>query len=83
VIAWRKGSVPEIIEDGLTGYAVDSIDDAVNAVGRISDIDRNACRQRFEQRFDSRRMARDYVEIYRRQLAAFSPVTRSEAFRSS
>lgn len=67
VVAWRNGSVPEIIDDGVTGFVVSSIDEAVAAVERIDDIDRAMCRRVFEERFDARRMALDYVAIYRRQ----------------
>ena len=65
VIAYRRGSVPEVIEDGVTGYVVGSIDEAVSAVKRIGDISRASCRRAFEERFTSRRMAEDYVEAYR------------------
>jgi glycosyltransferase involved in cell wall biosynthesis len=68
VIAWRRGSVPEVIEDGVTGFVVDSLEEAVEAVRRVSTLDRRTCRRVFEQRFDSRRMARDYVDVYRRLL---------------
>jgi glycosyltransferase involved in cell wall biosynthesis len=66
VIAWRNGSVPEVIEDGRTGFVVNSVEEAVEAVGRIAWLDRPMCRKRFEERFDASRMARDYVEVYRR-----------------
>jgi glycosyltransferase involved in cell wall biosynthesis len=64
VIAFRGGSVEEIIEDGVTGYIVDSVDEAVDAVGRLSTIDRKACRAVFEDRFSARRMCNDYVRVY-------------------
>jgi len=66
VIGWRNGSVPEVVTDGVTGYVVDSIEEAVRAVERSGDLSRRACRQTFEDRFDAARMARDYVEVYRR-----------------
>jgi glycosyltransferase involved in cell wall biosynthesis len=66
VIAWRNGSVPEVIDDGKTGFVVESMDEAVGAVHRIGEIDRAECRRVFEARFDVTRMARDYVEVYRR-----------------
>jgi glycosyltransferase involved in cell wall biosynthesis len=65
VIGWRNGSVPEIIEHGVTGFVVESIAKAVEGVRRIREIDRARCRREFEQRFDSRRMALQYVEAYR------------------
>src|ERR1700730_7678152 len=66
VIAWRNGSVPEIIEDGVTGFVVDDIEQAVRGVGQISGLSRWACREEFEERFDSARMAANYLEVYRR-----------------
>jgi glycosyltransferase involved in cell wall biosynthesis len=64
VIAWRRGAVPEVLQEGVTGFIVESIDDAVGAVGRIGDLSRATCRREFERRFDARRMAQDYVRIY-------------------
>jgi glycosyltransferase involved in cell wall biosynthesis len=69
VIAWRRGSVPEVIQHGATGFVVDSIDDAVAAVRQIDRLSRATCRRTFEERFDAARMASDYVEIYRRVIA--------------
>ncbi|HKB02720.1 MAG TPA: glycosyltransferase family 4 protein, partial [Gemmataceae bacterium] len=57
VIAWPCGSVPELIEDGLTGFVVNSIDDAVRAVQSVGEIDRRRCRGVFEERFSVSRMA--------------------------
>jgi glycosyltransferase involved in cell wall biosynthesis len=68
VIAWRRGSVPEVLEDGLTGFIVESIDEAVEAVGRLDRVNRRTCRCVFEQRFDAGRMARDYVRVYERMI---------------
>jgi glycosyltransferase involved in cell wall biosynthesis len=64
VVAYRQGSVPEILTDGETGFVVDNVDDAVAAVGRIPEVRRARCRQVFEERFSARRMARDYLRIY-------------------
>jgi len=66
VIAWREGSVPEVIEEGVTGFIVENIDEAVAAVDRVQWLDRRRCREAFEARFDAARMAQDYVAIYRR-----------------
>ena len=66
VIAFRGGSVEEVIEDGVTGYIVDSVDEAVEAVGRLSSIDRQGCRAVFEERFSARRMCEDYIRVYER-----------------
>jgi glycosyltransferase involved in cell wall biosynthesis len=64
VIAFRGGSVPELIEDGITGFVVDSYDEAVSAIQRIATIDRRGVRAGFERRFTARRMAEDYLRIY-------------------
>ena len=64
VIAWRCGSVPEVIEHGVTGFIVDDMDQAVDAARRIGEIDRGACRRAFERRFTARRMAERYLEVY-------------------
>ena len=65
VIAYRAGSVPEVIEEGRTGYIVDNLDAAVRAVRRIGTLDRGTCRRVFEERFSARRMCADYLAIYR------------------
>jgi len=64
VVAWRCGSVPEVIDEGITGYVVDRLDEAVSAVGRIDRLDRRRVRGRFEERFTAERMARDYLKVY-------------------
>ncbi|MBV8377072.1 MAG: glycosyltransferase family 4 protein [Verrucomicrobia bacterium] len=63
-IAYRSGSVPEVLEDKKSGFIVDNLAEAVHAVKRIPHLSRRACREVFEQRFSARRMARDYVAIY-------------------
>jgi glycosyltransferase involved in cell wall biosynthesis len=70
VIAFRRGSVPEVIEPGVSGYIVDSVDEGVAAVGRLGGLSRAGCRRAFERRFTADRMARDYVELYRRLAGA-------------
>jgi glycosyltransferase involved in cell wall biosynthesis len=66
VIAYRRGSVPEIVEPGTTGFIVDGLEDAVRAVEQVGSLDRRRCRQAFERRFTAARMAEDYVQIYER-----------------
>jgi glycosyltransferase involved in cell wall biosynthesis len=66
VIAYRAGSVPEIIEEGRTGYIVETLDQAVSAVRRIGALDRRTCRRVFEERFSAGRMCMDYLALYRR-----------------
>jgi glycosyltransferase involved in cell wall biosynthesis len=65
VIAWPHGSVPEVVEDGRTGYVVDSIDAAVAALEKAAHLDRLGVRERFEERFSAARMAQDYLSVYR------------------
>ncbi|CAI8861186.1 glycosyltransferase family 4 protein [Methylocaldum szegediense] len=65
VIAFRNGSVPEVMRHGATGFIVEDIKQAVAAVERIGEISRITCRKEFESRFSARRMANDYVQIYR------------------
>ena len=69
VLAFRQGSVPEVVEDGVTGHVVDSVEEAICKIGSLLALDRARVRRRFEQRFTSARMAADYVEIYRELLA--------------
>jgi glycosyltransferase involved in cell wall biosynthesis len=65
VIAYNRGSVPEIIEDGLTGFIVEDEAGAIGAVDRLSQLSRDKIRKRFEERFTARRMAQDYLSAYR------------------
>ena len=68
VIAFRRGSMPELIRHGETGYIVDDIEGAINALATIESIDRLKCRADVEQRFTNTRMARDYVRVYEKIL---------------
>jgi glycosyltransferase involved in cell wall biosynthesis len=68
VLAFRCGSVPEIIDDGVTGKTVDTEQEAIAALPAILSYDRRAVRQRFEERFTSTRMAEDYADTYRQSL---------------
>ena len=71
VIAYRSGSVPEVVEDGLTGFIVENEIAAADAItNKLWRLSRPQIRARFEERFTARRMAGDYVEIYRGLLAA-------------
>jgi len=65
VLAFGHGSVPELIEDGVTGLIVDSVDQAVAALPKIQSLDRKRCRQVFQQRFSATRMTEDYSKLYR------------------
>jgi glycosyltransferase involved in cell wall biosynthesis len=68
VLAFRCGSVPEIVDEGVSGMIVETIEEAIAAVPRLLAMDRRAVRKQFELRFSSARMARDYVHLYRRML---------------
>jgi len=68
VIAFAGGSVREVVENGVTGFVVGEISEAVRAVERVSSLDREAVRTEFERRFTADRMARDYAELYARQI---------------
>ncbi len=65
VIAFNRGSMPELIDDGVTGFLVDSVSAAVQAIGRIGEIDRAACRAAVSARFTVDRMADRYLSLYR------------------
>jgi glycosyltransferase involved in cell wall biosynthesis len=69
VVAFRRGSVPEVIDDGVTGFIVDNEDEAVAAIGRVGELDRRRVRATFERRFTARRMAQDYVRHYESLIA--------------
>lgn len=66
IIAYPRGSVPEIVEDGVSGFLVHNVEEAAAALSRIDRIDRHGCRQRFEQRFTAKRMCDDYIAHYER-----------------
>ena len=74
VIAFRCASVPEIVDDGITGFIVDSEAEAAEAAGRLGRLDRARVRRVFEERFTARRMAEDYLNVYRRLIARDQPL---------
>jgi glycosyltransferase involved in cell wall biosynthesis len=76
VVAFRGGSVEEVIDPGRTGFIVDTVQEAIGAARRIPTIDRRVCRRTFEQRFTARRMARQHVEQYARVIAASAAARR-------
>lgn len=73
VVAFRGGSVTEILEDGVTGFIVDDLDQAIVATKQIDRLDRGRCRAVFERRFTARRMASDYVWLYERAVRTARP----------
>jgi glycosyltransferase involved in cell wall biosynthesis len=73
-IAFRNGSVPEVVDDGVTGFIVDSEDEAIAAALQLRRLDRARIRHVFEQRFVARRMAEDYLNVYRRVAARHQPL---------
>jgi len=76
VLAFRCGSVPELIEDGVTGAIVETVDEAIAMLPQVMALDRKKVRHRFEQRFSATRMAKDYLKVYRSLLS--SPHTEPE-----
>ena len=79
VIAYRHGSVDEVIEDGRTGFVVETLDAAVAAVRRVEDLDRAECRRVFERRFTAEQMAADYLQVYDRVIGRLRRRTRAPA----
>jgi hypothetical protein len=77
VVAFRRGSVPEVMTDGVTGFVVDDVPGAIAAVGRDGGLSRRARRRAFVERFDAARMARDYLAVYRKLAADGSDRVRS------
>jgi glycosyltransferase involved in cell wall biosynthesis len=68
VIAYRRGSVPEVVDDGLTGFVVEDESEAIKAIGKLDQLDRAVVRKQFEERFTAERMAREYSEVYKKLL---------------
>lgn len=68
VLAYRRGSIPELIDNGMTGYVCNTFDEMGKAVSQIDALDRRACRQAFEARFTVERMAQDYLRLYEETL---------------
>jgi glycosyltransferase involved in cell wall biosynthesis len=73
VIAFNRGSVPEVIDEGVTGFIVEDINGAIGAVDRLNHLSREKIRRRFEDRFTARRMALDYLSVYRDMSADVAP----------
>jgi len=73
VIAFNRGSVPELIEEGVTGFIVEDEAGMIGAVDRIAHLSRSVVRQRFEERFTARRMALDYLSAYRGLMETAAP----------
>ena len=66
VIVYTGGSVAEVMDDGVTGFVVNDIEEAVEAVRRVRDLSRARCREVFDKRFTASRMANDYIDVYTR-----------------
>jgi glycosyltransferase involved in cell wall biosynthesis len=83
VIAWRGGSVPEIIEQGVTGFIVENEAEAIDAIERIPTLDRRRVRAAFERRFTARHMAESYRRCFQRLLAGGKRKVVDRSSRSS
>jgi glycosyltransferase involved in cell wall biosynthesis len=70
VIARRRGSVPEVVDEGITGFVVDDVAGAIQAVGRVGALDRRKVRARVAERFSRDRMVDDYMQVYERVLSS-------------
>ena len=85
VLAFGRGSVRQVVDHGVTGWIVDSVEEAIGAVKATVQLDRKAVRRRFEQRFTARRMANDYIRLYQAIIAQRSrnvvPMARVHAHR--
>ena len=77
VLALNRGSVPEVLEDGLTGIIVEDETGAIGAIDRIHAMDPKKIRQRFEERFTAKRMAEDYLAVYRQMINKGQPALRA------
>jgi glycosyltransferase involved in cell wall biosynthesis len=73
-VAFRGGSVEEVIDHGVTGFVVDDLDQAITATKQVASLDRRACRQAFDERFSATRMADDYVKVYTRLVSGVAHV---------
>jgi len=69
VIAYAQGAIPEVLENGVTGFVVTNQEEAVQAAMRIGELDRKACRAAFERRFTASIMASNYLRVYDRLLS--------------
>ena len=77
VIAYKRGSVPEVIQDGVSGFVVHNVEEAAHAVTKIDSLDRLACRKDFELRFSATRMCRDYLSVYEGLLQTTPAIVRT------
>ena len=77
VIAFRRGSVPEVMLEGVSGFIVDNVEEAIAACSKLDQIDRAGVRRYFDRRFTARRMASDYVSVYQRLIDAAKPMLRA------
>lgn len=77
VVGFRRGGIPEVVADGVTGFVVDSIEQMADAVREVTRIDARACRRHVEANFSAARMADDYELLYRRVAATAAPVWRA------
>jgi glycosyltransferase involved in cell wall biosynthesis len=82
VIAYNRGSAPEVVDEGVTGIIVEDETSAVAAIRDVSRLSRRTVRRRFVERFAARRMAEDYLAVYRKLIEAATPRTKNFKFRA-
>ena len=73
VLAFRHGAAAEVIDEGVTGYVVEDVNQAILRMGALLALDRGRVRRQFDERFTAVRMARDYIQIYRQLIAEARP----------
>ncbi|HLZ90648.1 MAG TPA: glycosyltransferase family 4 protein [Candidatus Acidoferrum sp.] len=78
-IAFNRGSVPEVISKGVSGYIVENMEEAINAVEQVAEFDRAACRAEFMNRFSAPKMALEYVKLYETSVASKSVASDTES----
>jgi glycosyltransferase involved in cell wall biosynthesis len=76
VIAYNRGSAPEVIDEGISGFIVEDEAGAIGAVDRLGHLSREKIRKQFEKRFTARRMAQDYLAVYRSLASSLAPQLR-------
>ena len=82
VIAYRRGSVPEVIDHGITGFVVEDESEAIKAILQLDQLDRKRVRKQFEERFTAQRMAREYGEVYKGLLSGAAEVEEAQQLPS-
>jgi glycosyltransferase involved in cell wall biosynthesis len=81
VLAYRRGSIPELIEHGVTGFISEHVGEMASQVEALRTLDRRRCRQVFDERFTSERMSNDYLKIYQRLIQEAAALPRQQGLQ--